>query len=160
MTRHAATPPVARIEPKTIEQLGRTRIDDYAWMKDDNWQQVMRDPCVLRADIRAYLDEENAYREAHDGFDGGAAGAHLSGNARAHEGRRFHRAGAGWAVGILPPLRNRRAASDLCAHARAAAKAPEHILLDVTRRRRARRSTRCLGASIRRTIRLLRLRGR
>lgn len=58
------TPPVARIEPKTIEQLGRTRVDSYAWLKDDNWQQVMRDPSVLRADVRAYLDEENAYREA------------------------------------------------------------------------------------------------
>lgn len=58
------TPPVARIEPKTIEQLGRTRVDNYAWLKDDNWQEVMRDPSLLRADIRAYLDEENAYREA------------------------------------------------------------------------------------------------
>jgi len=58
------TPPVARIEPKTIEQLGRTRIDNYAWLKDDDWQQVMRDPSVLKPDIRAYLDAENAYREA------------------------------------------------------------------------------------------------
>src|SRR5690606_34256992 len=58
------TPPVARVEPKTIEQLGRTRVDNYAWLKDDNWQEVMRDPSVLRADIRAYLEEENAHREA------------------------------------------------------------------------------------------------
>ncbi|MBY0565328.1 MAG: S9 family peptidase [Hyphomonadaceae bacterium] len=58
------SPPVARIEPKVIEQLGRTRTDNYAWLKDDNWQQVMRDPSVLRADVRAYLDAENAYREA------------------------------------------------------------------------------------------------
>lgn len=58
------TPPVARIEPKTIEQLGRTRVDNYAWLKDDNWQEVMRDPSVLKPEIRAYLDAENAYREA------------------------------------------------------------------------------------------------
>ncbi|MGD9967153.1 MAG: S9 family peptidase [Hyphomonadaceae bacterium] len=57
------TPPVARIEPKTYEQLGRTRVDSYAWLKDDNWQQVMRDPSLLRADIRSYLDDENRYRE-------------------------------------------------------------------------------------------------
>ena len=57
-------PPVARVEPKTIEQLGRTRVDNYAWLKDDNWQQVMRDPSVLRPDVRAYLEEENAYRDA------------------------------------------------------------------------------------------------
>ncbi len=58
------TPPIARREPKITEQLGRTRTDDYAWLKDDNWQEVMRDPSLLRADIRAYIDEENAYREA------------------------------------------------------------------------------------------------
>jgi len=57
------TPPVARIEPKTIEQLGRTRVDNYAWLKDDNWQNVMRDPSLLRSDVREYLDAENAYRE-------------------------------------------------------------------------------------------------
>jgi oligopeptidase B len=58
------TPPVARRDPKTIEQLGRTRTDDYHWMKDDNWQAVMRDPSLLRADIREHLNAENAYREA------------------------------------------------------------------------------------------------
>ncbi|MFA5599251.1 MAG: S9 family peptidase, partial [Phenylobacterium sp.] len=58
------TPPKARKEPRRIEQLGRTRIDDYAWLRDDNWQQVLRDPSVLRADIRAYLEAENAYTKA------------------------------------------------------------------------------------------------
>lgn len=57
-------PPVARKEPHTITQLGRTRTDDYFWMKDDNWQQVMRDPSVLRADIRDHLNAENAYSRA------------------------------------------------------------------------------------------------
>ena len=58
------TPPIARREPKRIEQLGRVRIDDYAWMKDDNWQEVMRDPSLLRADIRTHLEAENAYTKA------------------------------------------------------------------------------------------------
>ena len=58
------TPPVAKRQPRRIEQLGRVRVDDYAWMKDENWQQVMRDPGVLRADIRAHLEAENAYTEA------------------------------------------------------------------------------------------------
>lgn len=57
-------PPVARRDPQRIEQLGRVRVDDYKWMKDDNWQEVMRDPSLLRADIREHLDAENAYREA------------------------------------------------------------------------------------------------
>jgi oligopeptidase B len=55
------TPPVAKREMKKIEQVGRTRIDPYNWMKDENWQQVMQDPSVLRADIREYLEAENAY---------------------------------------------------------------------------------------------------
>ena len=58
------TPPVAAKHPKRIEQLGRVRVDDYAWMKDDNWQQVLRDPKTLRADVREHLDAENAYTQA------------------------------------------------------------------------------------------------
>lgn len=58
------TPPIAKREMKTIEQVGRTRVDPYNWMKDDNWQQVMQDPSVLRADIREYLEAENAYTKA------------------------------------------------------------------------------------------------
>jgi oligopeptidase B len=57
-------PPVAPRVPHRIEQLGRVRTDDYAWMKDDNWQQVLRDPKVLRADVRAHLEAENAYTKA------------------------------------------------------------------------------------------------
>jgi oligopeptidase B len=58
------TPPVAAKHPKRIEQLGRVRVDDYAWMKDDNWQQVLRDPKTLRADVREHLEAENAYTKA------------------------------------------------------------------------------------------------
>src|SRR3954465_8930537 len=58
------TPPVAPKSPHAIEQLGRTRTDDYAWMKDDNWQAVLRDPKALRADVRTHLEAENAYTKA------------------------------------------------------------------------------------------------
>lgn len=58
------TPPVAPVRPVRIEQLGRVRVDPYQWIKDENWQQVMRDPSVLNADIRAHLDAENAYMRA------------------------------------------------------------------------------------------------
>src|SRR3990167_5181316 len=54
-------PPVAAKHPQRIEQLGRVRVDDYAWMKDEGWQQVLRDPKALRADVREHLDAENAY---------------------------------------------------------------------------------------------------
>ena len=58
------TPPAAKRVPVEIEQVGRTRTDPYQWMKDENWQQVMRDPSVLRDDIREYLEAENAYTKA------------------------------------------------------------------------------------------------
>ncbi|WP_175282598.1 S9 family peptidase [Gluconobacter morbifer] len=67
MSDHTHTlplPPSPRRDPVTIRQLGRTRTDSYAWMKDENWQQVLRHPSVLRADIADYLKAENAYQDA------------------------------------------------------------------------------------------------
>ena len=58
------TPPVAPKHPKRIDQLGRVRTDDYAWLKDDNWQAVLRDPSLIRADVKAHLTAENAYTAA------------------------------------------------------------------------------------------------
>ena len=40
-----------------------TRSDPYAWLRDDNWQKVMKDPQALDADIRAHLEAENAYTD-------------------------------------------------------------------------------------------------
>jgi oligopeptidase B len=56
--------PVAKIEPVRHEQLGRGRIDDYAWMKDDNWRVVLRDPSAIKSDVKGYLEAENAYVKA------------------------------------------------------------------------------------------------
>jgi oligopeptidase B len=58
------TPPIAAKRPRRIEQLGRVRVDDYAWMKDENWRKVLHDPAALDADIRAHLEAENAYTAA------------------------------------------------------------------------------------------------
>ena len=64
MSQGTPVPPVARKIPVTIEQLGRVRTDDYQWMKDDNWQAVLRDPTLIKAEVKEHLDAENAYREA------------------------------------------------------------------------------------------------
>ena len=45
--------PTPEQRPEEIEQLGRTRTDEFSWLRDANWQEVMRDPSVLRQDIRA-----------------------------------------------------------------------------------------------------------
>lgn len=64
MSHGTPVPPVAKKIPVRIEQLGRVRTDDYQWMKDDNWQAVLRDPTLIKADVKEHLEAENAYREA------------------------------------------------------------------------------------------------
>ena len=64
MSQGTPVPPVAKKIPVRIEQLGRVRTDDYQWMKDDNWQAVLRDPTLIKAEVKEHLDAENAYREA------------------------------------------------------------------------------------------------
>jgi len=64
MSASSPTPPVAPRHPKRILQLGRVRSDDYAWMKDENWREVLHDPKALRQDIRQHLEAENAYTKA------------------------------------------------------------------------------------------------
>ncbi|WP_156453018.1 S9 family peptidase [Polycladidibacter stylochi] len=54
-------PPCATIKPVQFTEHGTTRMDNYSWLRADNWQEVMKDPSVLSADIREYLEAENAY---------------------------------------------------------------------------------------------------
>jgi oligopeptidase B len=55
------TPPVAEQRPVNATFHGHSRTDPYAWLRAENWQEVMRNPSALAPDIRAYLDAENAY---------------------------------------------------------------------------------------------------
>ncbi|MEO9611686.1 MAG: S9 family peptidase [Nitratireductor sp.] len=54
--------PTAERRPVETSHHGITRVDDYAWLRAQNWQQVFRDPSALAADIRAHLEAENAYQ--------------------------------------------------------------------------------------------------
>lgn len=57
--------PRAQRRPESRTVHGVTLTDDFAWLKAQNWREVMKDPSVLDADIRAYLDAENAFANAH-----------------------------------------------------------------------------------------------
>ncbi len=61
----APTPPVvaSRTAVATVRH-GVTLIDEFAWLRDPNWQQVMYDPGVLDRAIRKHLDNENVYADA------------------------------------------------------------------------------------------------
>ncbi len=56
-------PPRAEKRPHADTRHGVTRVDDYAWLKAENWQTVMQDPSVLPQDIRDYLEAENDHTE-------------------------------------------------------------------------------------------------
>ena len=72
MTPSSPAPPWPALAPPSIgarptERLihGATIGDDYAWLRADNWRDVLRDPDALPAPIRAVLEAENAYAAAH-----------------------------------------------------------------------------------------------
>lgn len=54
-------PPVAKKLPVKTVRHGTKIIDDYAWLRAENWQDVLRDAAHLPAEIRTYLDAENSY---------------------------------------------------------------------------------------------------
>ena len=58
------TPPIADKKPVSSSHHGIKRVDNYAWLRDENWQQVMRDPSALNPAIRKYLEAENEYTES------------------------------------------------------------------------------------------------
>src|SRR5437899_4495087 len=58
-----AAPPHAERRPKISTWHGVTLVDDFAWLRAANWQEVMRDPGKLDPEIRAYLAAENAYAD-------------------------------------------------------------------------------------------------
>ena len=57
--------------PHSFTTHGIAVVDDYAWLKDANWQEVLRDPSVLDPDIRNYLEAENDYTESLLGHTAG-----------------------------------------------------------------------------------------
>ena len=70
-TKPSYRAPVASRRSHAFTTHGITVTDDYAWLKDENWQEVLRDPSILNSDIRNYLEAENDYT---DGLLGHTAG--------------------------------------------------------------------------------------
>jgi len=58
-----ATPPAAQRRPFQCARHGHTWTDDYAWLRADNWQEVMRDTSLLDPEIRTYLECQNTVLE-------------------------------------------------------------------------------------------------
>ncbi len=59
----ASAAPLAARRPVTRTVHGVDLVDEYGWMRAANWQEALRDPAVLPAEITAHLVAENAYAE-------------------------------------------------------------------------------------------------
>src|SRR5262249_48964029 len=57
-------PTAAAAPPLTTSRHGVVLTDEFAWLKDPNWQRVMRDPRLLDPTIRQHLENENVYAQA------------------------------------------------------------------------------------------------
>jgi len=64
ITQPSGPAPSPKKQPLKQMRFGHEWTDNYAWMKDENWQEVMQAPQKLNADIRAHLEIENAYAKA------------------------------------------------------------------------------------------------
>ncbi|WP_185983619.1 S9 family peptidase [Aureimonas mangrovi] len=56
--------PAPERRPVESEWHGAQRVDDYGWMRADNWQEMFKDTTLLDPAIRAHLEAENAYQKA------------------------------------------------------------------------------------------------
>lgn len=53
--------PKAEKKPLITHTHNHALSDNYSWLRAENWQEVMREPDKLSADIRSYLESENTY---------------------------------------------------------------------------------------------------
>jgi oligopeptidase B len=58
------SPPAAAIRVSARTVHGQTLADDYGWLRDPNWREVVRNPAKLDKRIRRYLEAENDYAAA------------------------------------------------------------------------------------------------
>ena len=56
-----STIPKLRKETNITTIHNKELFDDYAWIKQKNWQEVLKDPSKLNEEITKYLEEENNY---------------------------------------------------------------------------------------------------
>ncbi|MDQ2633072.1 MAG: S9 family peptidase [Pseudomonadota bacterium] len=58
----AIEPPRTEQRPVEDTRHGVTRVDEFAWLRASNWQDVFKDPSVLDPAIRTHLEAENSYQ--------------------------------------------------------------------------------------------------
>ncbi len=59
---NTSTPKINKIL-NTVKIHNEELIDNYSWVKQKNWKEVILDPNKLNAPVKKYLDEENLFKE-------------------------------------------------------------------------------------------------
>ena len=54
--------PKLRKEKKVINIHGEELVDDYAWIKQQDWQTVLKNPSKLNKEVLKYIEDENNYK--------------------------------------------------------------------------------------------------
>ena len=47
----------------TIKIHNEELIDNYSWIKQKNWKEVILDPCKLDTQVKKYLEDENLFKQ-------------------------------------------------------------------------------------------------
>ena len=54
--------PKLRKRKKVINIHGEELVDDYAWIKQQDWQTVLKNPSKLNKEVLKYIEDENNYK--------------------------------------------------------------------------------------------------
>ena len=59
---NASAPKINKIL-NTVKIHNEELIDNYSWIKQKDWKEVILNPSKLSAQVKKYLDEENLFKE-------------------------------------------------------------------------------------------------
>ena len=111
-TKRLPPAPQAERHPTTSTRHGITLVDDYAWLRADNWREVMRDPVAARSEDPRLSRSRERLHQGCAGAHRASAGGAVRRDEGAHQGGRLHGAEPGRAVRLLHALSRGRPASD------------------------------------------------
>ena len=55
MAKKEELPPKARIYKRKLNYHGFNLYDNFAWLRDKNWQEVLHNPKILKPSIKKFL---------------------------------------------------------------------------------------------------------
>ena len=61
VSKKRINPPKARKKSKKAKYHGLIVKDDYFWLRDNNWQEVLKKPSKLKPNIKRFLEDENRW---------------------------------------------------------------------------------------------------